>query len=87
MVVFGRAGRESDPMKRTGSLMTCAAIAGLPWTALSITEAQKATAKTIGMRSDRRGSVRPMIGTILVIDQVSLEIFDELGGGLCSCTE
>ena len=86
MVVFGCVGRESDPMKRTGGLMACAAIRGLFWTALSTTEAQKATEKTVGMRSDRR-SVRPMIGTIVINDQVSIEIFDELEGRLCSCTD
>ena len=73
-------------MKRTGGLMACAAIRGLFWTALPMTEEQKATKKTIGMRSDRR-SVRPMIGTIVANDQVSIEIFDELEGGLCSCTD
>jgi hypothetical protein len=86
MVVSGCVGRESDPMKRTGGLMAFAAIRGLFWTALSMTEAQKATEKTIGMRSDRRRSVRPMIGTIVVNNQVSLEIF-ELEEGLCSCTD
>jgi hypothetical protein len=80
MVVFGCVGRESDPMKRTGGLMACAAIRGLFWTALSMAEAQKATGKIIGMRSDRRRSVRPMIGTIVVNDQVSPGIFDELEG-------
>jgi hypothetical protein len=83
MVVFGCVGRESDPMKRTGGLMAC----GLPWTALSMTEAQKATAKTIGVRSDRRRSVRAMIGAAVVNDQSSLKIFDELEEELCSCTD
>jgi len=87
MVVFGCVGRESDPMKRTRGLMACAGICGLFWTALSMAEAQKATEKTIGMRGNRRRSVRPMIGTIVANDQVSLEIFDELEGGLCSCTD
>jgi hypothetical protein len=68
MVVFGCVGRKSGPMKRTGCLTACAAIRGLPWTALSITEAQKAIAKTIGVRSDRRRSARPMIGAIVVND-------------------
>jgi hypothetical protein len=85
-IVSRCTGRESDPMKRTGGLLECAAICGL-WTALSMTEPQKATAKTAGMRNDRRRSVRPMIDPILVNDQVSLEIFDELEGGLCSRTD
>jgi hypothetical protein len=75
-VVFCGAGRESDPMERTGGLMACAAIAGLPWAALSMTEAQRAPTKTMGMRSNRRGNVRAMIGTILVVDRVSRKIFD-----------
>jgi hypothetical protein len=81
MVVFGCVERESDPTKWTGGLM---AVRGLPWTALSMTEAQKATAKIIGVRSDRRRSVWPIIGAIVVND---LEIFDELEGELCSCTD
>jgi hypothetical protein len=63
-VVFCRTGRESDPMKWTGGLIARAAIRGPLWTPLSMAEAPKANAKTIGMRSDRRRSVKAMIGTV-----------------------
>jgi len=87
MVVSGCVGRESDPMKRTGGLMASAAIRGLFWTALSMAEAQKATENTIEKRVNRRRSVETMIGTIVVNNQVSLEILDELKVGLCSRTD
>jgi hypothetical protein len=86
-VVFCCTGGESDPMKRIGGLIARAAIRGLLWAALSMTEAQKATGKTIGVRSKRRRSVRPMIGPMLVNDKASEEIVDKLGGGLRSCTD
>jgi hypothetical protein len=71
-VVFCRTGRGSDPMKWIGGLIARATTRGLLWTPLSMVEAQKANAMTIGMRSDRRRSVKPIIGysTMLVNDKV-----------------
>jgi hypothetical protein len=85
-LAFCFAGRESDPMKRIGGLIAWAAIRGLLWTSLSVAETQKASAIPMEIRSDKRRSVRPMIGTILVNNRV-LEIFDELKGRLYSYTD